>query len=422
MTTTADIQCSTEKPALARPSSKPSDSGPTSVSDPVATAEPRRGRPRKDEIRLPFRYGIPVELVGGAPVALAKSYSERGDLLIEEDYWLHDFLFTTRLATKRRIAEALDPIAHRYEELPDNIKPKLSTVELERRREKARDQASRLVKRSELLGWVEITKHVRANQDSDKARALVQSRDEKVLGRRPDLVYLSRDGVRRVKERLGFEPDDAPTFASFERAHSAQLAHELASTDLYIDLLAYRELGLIELIAYAVEYSWLDELAIGGDPRSTKQRRPLRTDVVVTVAPPGRRDLAEVICVEIDRGTQHYTRPYPGLNPSASLVWKLEQYWKLAKLLDKVPKRGAQFVPSRLNLAFVVPPYSRIKAATRAKWHAELYQAEKVRQSLGSKKDLVELLPMPDPTPANFARALAAWLQRKAKDTPKAAA
>ena len=453
MTTTIDKKRSTATTALAKSSSRSSAKtnkpGHELATDPLATAKPRPGRPRKDESRPTFRYGIPVELVAAVPVALAKTYSERGDLLTEEDHWLHDFLFSTRLATKRRIAEALDPVAARYDGLPTSVKPRLSAAELERRLDRASDQAGRLIGRSELLGWVERSRHVRAAQDSDKARALAQTRAEKVLGRRPDLIYLSRDGVRLVKERLGFEPEDPPQYSYFERAHS-RLAHTLAAPDLYIDLLAYQELGLFDLISFAVEYSWLDELAIGGDPRSTKQRRPLRTDAVVTVSPPGRPDLAEVICVEIDRGTQAYKRKkpkpehrpqqvYPGQPLATSLEWKLAQYWALAKRLNTAPKKGAQFVPSLLHLAFVVPPYSDREAATRATWHVDLflqerarrgsdghrvslfpydlYQAEVVRRREAGNKEAVPRFPhMNEPTPANFVLSLAVWMQRKAKE------
>jgi hypothetical protein len=369
--------------------------------------------------------------------------------LTGEDEWLLDLLFANRLVTKGRVAQFFDPVAARYDGLPASVKPELSATELERRLEYAGDQASRLINRSLLLGWVELSRHVRAAEDSDKARALAQTRVEKVVGRRPDLIYLSRDGVRLVKERLGFEPEDPPLYSYFERAHS-RLAHTLAAPDLYIDLLAYQELGLFDLISFVVEYSWLDELAIGGDPRSTKQRRPLRTDVMVTVSPAGRADLAEVICVEIDRGTQAYTRKkkqtstqtqqvYPGQPLATSLAWKLEQYWVLAKRLNTVPKKGAQFVPSGLHLAFIVPPYSDREAATRAKWHVDLflkerarrgtdggrvrlfphdlYQAEVVRRREAGNEEGVPRFPhMDEPTPANFVLSLAVWMQRKAKE------
>jgi hypothetical protein len=446
MTTTVDTDRSTA--TRARPLAV-LESGLALAADPLAAVKARGRRPQKGEIRPIVRYGIPVELVAGKPVALAKTYSERSDLLTGEDEWLLDLLFANRLVTKGRVAQFFDPVAARYDGLPASVKPELSATELERRLEYAGDQASRLINRSLLLGWVELSRHVRAAEDSDKARALAQTRVEKVVGRRPDLIYLSRDGVRLVKERLGFEPEDPPLYSYFERAHS-RLAHTLAAPDLYIDLLAYQELGLFDLISFVVEYSWLDELAIGGDPRSTKQRRPLRTDVMVTVSPAGRADLAEVICVEIDRGTQAYTRKkkqtstqtqqvYPGQPLATSLAWKLEQYWVLAKRLNTVPKKGAQFVPSGLHLAFIVPPYSDREAATRAKWHVDLflkerarrgtdggrvrlfphdlYQAEVVRRREAGNEEGVPRFPhMDEPTPANFVLSLAVWMQRKAKE------
>jgi hypothetical protein len=376
--------------------------------------------------------GVPIEIVEAGTTR--DNYIARADQVNADDWQLLKCLYEVRVTTRDRLTEFYDPIAYRYQALIDAGYPieKLSPEELAARRRKAKREVSRAVTRLRApslkpplgaLGFIDVTS-CRGKIDEDKIRAIQRSSAAQVKGRRHELITLSDEGLFYVKGRLGIASDAHPKYQAFKRAHS-RLAHQLATSDILISLRAWEQVGVLDIVSFINEYVWISELTDGlpSTPES-RRRRLLGTDIIITVAPAGIDDGSqdETFLVEVDCGNQLYRKPAKGQDPTISLPWKISNYFSLAKRLSKMPdeRRGGIPSPAKspLQLAFVVPDYARIKAATRAKRYIEMFEVERRDRAGHGGKDheLVTLMcagSMTDPSPKNFAEFVALRMQAR---------
>lgn len=367
--------------------------------------------------------GVPVAIVEAG--ARRDNYIARADQVTESDWKLLKFLYDVRVTTRDRLRETKDPFAFHSDALPTAIRPKASAAEIKERQLRAKrlvDMAVTRLREPSLepplgaLGFIEVTAQ-RAEETSDKARALCRSGASSVKGRLPELITLSKEGLFYVKGRLGLDDDARPAYRAFQRAHS-RLAHQLTSSDILLALKTYEQAGVLEIVGFANEYAWVAEMT-DGTP-ATYGQRILVTDVVITCRPKGQDDgsLDEMYLVEVDCGSQRYGKPVKGQDPATSLPWKIHNYYVLAKKLSKRKPGGARRgeVSFPLQLVFVVPSYGRIKPLTRAARHLELFNSERRDQAArgGKEHELVTLLsadPLDEPTPENFALFVAEHLE-----------